>query len=176
MKRLLILLSLVAFLSSCHHGHRYDKWNSGREENENKVIVPSVTKSAFEKHFPKAKKVEWSLEKADEYEAEFLINKSELSAVFDSKGSLLETETPIVETELPQAVKDSLSKEFAGYDLYKTEKIDSKGVISYGMEVKKTANVSFDANGKLIKNEVKKGKENKFERKREKMSSKEKED
>jgi len=176
MKKLLILLSLVALLSSCHHGHRYHKWNTGKEEKESKVIVPSIVKSAFEKQFAKAKNVEWGLEKADEFEAEFIIGKAELSAVFDSKGTLLETETPIVETELPQAVKDSLTKEFAGYDLYKTAKIDAKGVISYEMTVKKTSTLSFDVTGKLIKNEVKKEKDNEVATKCKKKESKEKED
>jgi hypothetical protein len=177
MKKLLILLSLVALLSSCHHGHRYHKWNTGKGEKESKeVIVPSAVKSAFEKQFAKAKNVEWSLEKTDEFEAEFIIGKAELSAVYDSKGTLLETGTPIVETELPQAVKDSLTREFAGYDLYKTEKIDTKGVISYEMKVKKTSTLSFDAKGKLIKNEVKKEKDNDIEYKGKKKESKEKED
>jgi hypothetical protein len=52
----------------------------------------------------------------------------------------------------------------------------TKGVISYEMTVKKTSTLSFDAKGKLIKNEVKKEKDNEVANKGKKKESKEEED
>lgn len=143
MKRLLILSVLFIFIGYCH-------------AQDKKVDVPAAAKTAFAAKFPQATKVKWSLEKAGEYEAEFMLGKVETSAVFDRKGTLLETETEIKESELPEAVKTTLAKDFAGYKLDEIEKTDAKGVISYEMEAKKDGKkyeIVFDANGKLLKKE-----------------------
>jgi hypothetical protein len=143
MKRLMILSVLLAFISYC-------------QAQDKKVEVPAAAKSAFAAKFPQATKVNWSLEKAGEYEADFILGKVETSAVFDTKGTLLETETEIKESELPQAVKNALVKDFAGYKLDEVEKSDIKGIITYEMEAKKDGKkyeVVFNANGKLLKKE-----------------------
>jgi hypothetical protein len=178
MKKLMILLSLAAILCSCHHGHKNHEGKEGKEGKENKeekggkeIVIPTAVNDAFAKLFAKGTDIEWSLEKADVYEAEFTLDKVEMSALFDVKGTLLETETPITENDLPKTVKDSLAKGFAGYTLKEIEKVDAKGIVSYDMEVKKASLLSFDAKGKLVKSEIKKGekdgekKENKKEEK-----------
>ena len=179
MKNLLILLSLAAILCSCHHGNRYHEGREGKENKEEKggkeIVVPTAVNDAFAKLFAKGTDVEWSLEKADVYEAEFTLDKTDMSALFDAKGSLLETETPITENDLPKIVKDSLAKSFAGYTLSEIEKVDAKGVVSYEMEVKKASVLSFDTKGKLVKNEVKKDMGKKDGEKKEKKKE-EKED
>ena len=82
----------------------------------------------------------------------------------DAKGNLLETETEIKESELPQAVKATMAKDFAGYKLDEIEKAtDAKGVTTFEMEATKGKDkleISFDLNGKLIAKEpLKEGKE-----------------
>ena len=179
MKKLLILLSLTAILCSCHHGHKYHEGKEGKENKEEKggkeIVIPTAVNDAFAKQFAKGTDVEWSLEKADVYEAEFMLDKTEMSALFDAKGTLLETETPVLENDLPKTVKDSLAKIFAGYTLKEIEKVDTKGVISYEMEVKKASVVSFDTKGKLVKNEVKKDEYNKGEKDGDKKENKKEE-
>jgi hypothetical protein len=180
MKKLLILLSLTAILCSCHHGHKNHEGKEGKENKEEKggkeIVVPTAVNNAFAKLFAKGTDVEWSLEKADVYEAEFTLDKTDMSALFDAKGTLLETETPVTENDLPKTVKDSLAKGFAGYTLSEIEKTDAKGVASYEMEVKKTSTLSFDTKGKLIKNEVKKDEKNKGKKDGEKKENKEEKD
>lgn len=179
MKKLLILLSLAAILCSCHHGHKNHEGKEGKENKEEKggkeIVIPTAVNDAFAKLFAKGTDVEWSLETTDVYEAEFKLDKTDMSALFDTKGTLLETETPVTENDLPKTVKDSLAKGFAGYTLYEIEKIDAKGVVSYKMEVKKTSVLSFDTKGKLVKNEVKKDKENKGEKDGEKKENRKEE-
>ena len=143
MKRLMILSVLFIFVGYCH-------------AQEKKADAPAAAKAAFAAKFPQAKKVKWSLEKEGEYEAEFVLGKTETSAVFDAKGTLLETETAIKESELPKAVKDALAKDFAGYKLDEVEKADIKGIINYEMEAQKDGKkyeVVFNTNGKLLKKE-----------------------
>jgi hypothetical protein len=124
---------------------------------ESNFIVPELVKKAFALQYPNATKVEWGIEKPDEYEAEFIGDKTEMSAVFDEKGVLLEAETEIDKSKLPSAVKATLSKDFADYKIGEIEKSESKGAISYEMEAKKEKEefeLSFDNNGKLLKKEA----------------------
>jgi hypothetical protein len=120
---------------------------------EKKVIIPEVVKKSFTTHFPNATKVEWGLEKPGEFEAEFTLNKVEMSANLDEKGTLLETESEIKESDLPQEVKATLAKDFAGYKLDEILKADAKGVITFEMTAKKDkkeVSLEFDINGKLL--------------------------
>lgn len=139
----------------------------GQEKNENSkdktVNVPELVKKEFAKKYASATKVKWSLEKVGEYEAEFDMNKKEMSVVIDGKGNLLEVETEIKEAELPQAIKSTLAKDFSGYKINECEKTETKGLISYEMEAKKDKveyELVFDSNGKLLKKEEKKKKDN----------------
>lgn len=158
MKNKLVIVLMVLF--STYAMAQEKKENS----NENKPVnVPELVKKEFAKKYPSASKVKWSLEKAGEYEAEFDLNKSELSVVIDEKGNVLEVEAEIKEAELPQAVKVTLTKDFAGYKIDEVEKTEAKGLISYEMEAKKDKaefELVFDANGKLLKKEEKKEKDN----------------
>ena len=128
------------------------------QEKSEIAEVPAVVKSAFEAKYPKAQKVNWSMEKLGEFEAEFVLNGVESSAVFDSMGQFLESETRIKVSELPQAIKNSISKDFIGYKIGEVEKsTDAKGIAIYEMEasrVKEKYEISFDANGKLLKKEI----------------------
>jgi hypothetical protein len=154
MKKLFILAICMAFLSI---------YCVQAQEKSKKVEVPAVVKSAFDVKYPKAEKVNWGLEKPGEFEAEFVLNSVESSAVFDSKGQFIESETEIRESELPQAIKAAIAKDFAGYKIGEAAKsTDAKGVSTYELEVSKDKEkyeISFDANGKLLKKVVAKEEE-----------------
>jgi hypothetical protein len=121
---------------------------------EKKVIVPDAVKKAFTAQFTNATKIEWGLEKPGEFEAEFKLNKVEMSANFDEKGTLLETESEIKESDLPQAVKATLAKDFGGYKIDEVLKAEAKGVTTFELtsqKDKKEFVLEFDINGKLLK-------------------------
>lgn len=126
--------------------------------NQKDEKIPASAKTGFAAKFPTAQKVKWSVEKPGEFEAEFTQNGVETSALVDAKGTLLETETEIKESELPQAVKATLAKDFAGYKLDEIEKAtDAKSVTTFEMEAAKGKDkleISFDANGKLLGKEL----------------------
>lgn len=126
--------------------------------NQKDDKIPAAAKAGFATKFPTAQKLKWSIEKPGEFEAEFTLNKVETSALLDAKGTVLETETEIKESELPQAVKAALAKDFAGYKPDEIEKAtDAKGSVSYEMEAvkgKEKLEISFDVNGKLLKKET----------------------
>ena len=142
MKKLLVLFVCMALVVGV----------SATNQKEEKI--PAAAKSGFAAKFPTAQKVKWSVEKPGEFEAEFTLNGVETSALVDAKGILLETEAEIKESELPQPVKATLAKDFAGYKLDEIEKAtDTKGVTTFEMEAakgKEKLEISFDASGKLL--------------------------
>ncbi|MCE1188257.1 MAG: hypothetical protein LWX56_03870 [Ignavibacteria bacterium] len=154
MKTKLLIALLITFGS---YAIAQEKKESPKPEKQ--VNVPELVKKEFAAKYPKATKVKWGIEKPGEYEAEFDLNKSEMSVVIDEKGNVLEVETEMKEAELPQAVKATIAKDFAGYKIGEVEKSDAKGVVSYEMEAKKDKaefELVFNGNGKLLKKEEKK--------------------
>ena len=159
MKKLLTVVVCLTFVAFTY----------AKKAGEN---VPAAAKSAFAAKFPTAKKVKWSVEKPGEFEVDFTINNVEQSALVDPRGNILETEIEIKESELPQAVKASIAKDFTGYKKDEfTKATDAKGVVAFEMQVikgKEKFAVEFDANGKLLSKaalkEEKEGKESKEEK------------
>ena len=112
---------------------------------------PAAVKTGFEKHFPGATKVKWDKEGTDEYEAEFQKAGKEYSAVFDSKGTLKETEEEMKPSELPAAVTAYISQHYKNAVIKEAARITTpNGVVTYEAEVNKK-DLLFDATGKFIK-------------------------
>ena len=147
MKKTIIALSLVLCMLN---GYSQVK----KEKAQKPVNVPAMVKKAFTAQYPNVIKVNWSIEKPGEYEAEFNQNKTVVSALYDTKGTLLETESKITESELPQAIKSVLAKEYAAYKIGGVEKNVAKGKVTYEVDAtkaKKESELIFNANGKLVK-------------------------
>jgi hypothetical protein len=142
MKKLLMLIVCLALVTGV----------SAMNQKDEKI--PATAKSGFASKFPTAQKAKWSVEKPGEFEVEFKLNGVETSVLVDEKGNLLETEAEIKESELPQAVKATIAKDFAGYKLDEIEKAtDAKGVTTFEMEAakgKEKLEISFDSTGKLL--------------------------
>ena len=120
--------------------------------------VPLSIKHSLQQNYG-IKDADWDKE-GNNYEASFEQKGKEVSVVFDAIGSILETEREIGKDELPVAVIDVLKKDYPDFELEESAKIDSKGVITYEAEVEKgeqTFDLIFNAQGKLIKKEVKEG-------------------
>jgi hypothetical protein len=157
MKKVILLVALATVLINC-----YCQENKGKADAKKQVNIPQAVKSSFLKEFPKAENAKWEEEKTGEFEAEFVIGKVEMSANFDVNGNLLETESEISETGLPQLIKATLSKDFTGYKIKEVGKTDAKGVVTYEMEAKKDGKeyeLVFDCNGKLLKQKEEKEEE-----------------
>lgn len=122
------------------------------------VEAPKAVQDAFKAKFTNAKSVEWEMEEEGEYEANFKVNKVEMSANFKSDGSWLETETEIKEKNLPEAVKATLKAKYDGYEVEETTKIEKpNGVVQYEAEIEKdeeTLEVIFNANGTVVSSKV----------------------
>ncbi|MEI9947125.1 MAG: PepSY-like domain-containing protein [Chitinophagaceae bacterium] len=119
----------------------------GQKSDESKT--PEAVKDAFSKNFPGVTPG-WEKENGN-YEAEFKKEGHEMSAVFESDGTMTESEMEIETTELPSAALDYIKANYAGETIKEAAKITKvNGEINYEAEVKGT-DLIFDANGTFLK-------------------------
>ena len=115
--------------------------------------VPAAVVKTFKAKYPAVQHATW--EKEDmAYEANFEMNKAETSAIFDANGKFMETESEIAKSALPKAVADAVAKNYAGYKIEETAKIEAKGLVTYEVEVEKgekSMDLIYDEKGKLLK-------------------------
>lgn len=117
--------------------------------------VPLKVKEAFSKKFPNTKVETWQKENIY-YEAEFDINKTETSASFDDSGNLIEIESEIKIADLPETIKQFLSKKEPGKKIKEATIItDANGNKTYEAEVNDIDYV-FDAQGNFVSKEANK--------------------
>lgn len=112
--------------------------------------VPAPVKTAFQKNFPQAKAEKWERE-GDSFEAEFELNETEQSVLFDALGNLLETEIEIELNQLSKVVLDYVEAKYKRKNVKEAAKItDAKGAVTYEVETK-GMDLLFDSSGKFIK-------------------------
>ena len=87
--------------------------------------VPVAVRQAFQAKFPSVKLAEWKIKSDKNYEAEFTLQETEIAAKFDPAGKWLETECEIPASEVPQAVQDTVFKQFKDYKTVETQSVES---------------------------------------------------
>jgi hypothetical protein len=134
-----IIIAASVFITTMAHAQKI------REKD-----IPADVKSSFAKHFANAKATKWEKENGN-YEAEFDLNKTEQSALFDAKGALLETEVEIELSQLPAGVLEYVKAHYANQSVKEAAKItDVKGSVTYEAEIK-GMDLIFDSSGKFVK-------------------------
>lgn len=138
MKKLILLLAVgITTFTAC-------------AQKVKEADVPAPVKAAFTKAYPNSKAGSWEKENGN-YEAEFDLNKTEMSVLIDPSGKITETETGIQVSELPKTVTDYCAKNYAGKKIAEASKIvNAAGVLTYEAEINKM-DVLFDKDGKFIK-------------------------
>jgi hypothetical protein len=116
---------------------------------------PAAVTKAFEKKFPNAKDVKWTKDSPTEWEASFVIEQLEVSAIFSNAGKWLETETELPVAQLPENVSQAILKSYKGYTITEAYKIEStKPGLVYEAELKKglkSKEVLYKEDGKPYK-------------------------
>ena len=125
--------------------------------------VPSAVIDAFKLKYPNSVAKKWSKEDGG-YEVSTEINQMAYDVAFDKTGAWLETERTIKYNDLPDAVKDALSK--SAYGSWETKEVTefespehpflSEIEVSNGKE---KASVHFSKDGNLVKEKKSKGEE-----------------
>ena len=125
---------------------------SGISAQQKTMTPPRPANNSFAKDFPAATGAKWEKEKGN-FEVNFTMNGNKMSAVYDGKGALKETETAIPVASLPAAATNYVQKNYKGVAIKGAAKIiKTGGETVYEAEVNKT-DLLFDLNGKFIKSE-----------------------
>lgn len=115
---------------------------------------PKSVTDNFNSKFSGATKVKWDQEEENEWEAEFKMNGSEMSANFDNAGRWMETEKEMKARQLPSAVQNAVKMQFAGYEIEEASEIETPDFKGYELGIEK-GNEEFEvlvnADGKITK-------------------------
>ena len=116
---------------------------------QKKDEAPAAAKAAFAKAYP-GMKGEWEKEDGN-YEVSFETGGKKMSAIYNSKGTLKESEVEMTVAELPAAISTYMSQHYKGIKVKGAAKITkADGSINYEAAIK-GKDVLFDATGKFIK-------------------------
>jgi hypothetical protein len=136
-----LFVALAAILTTSSFGQKTSKDN-----------IPQVVKDSFMKSFPTVQNEKWEKENQN-FEAEFDLNKEEMSALFSPEGKLIETEVEIAIGDLPAPIINYFSKNLSEKKIKEASKItDAAGKVSFEAEVNGKDYI-FDASGNLLKSE-----------------------
>ncbi len=123
--------------------------------NDQLLTLPALVKTAFSNKYPSVTSIKWGKENAKEYEAEFKLNNTDVSANFKMDGTWVETETTIPANELPAAVTNAVNTKYQGAVYGRTEKIEKPGgkiLYEVNITVKgKKKELELDPNGVIVK-------------------------
>jgi len=117
--------------------------------------LPDVVNNAFIEKFPKAKKVKWSNENIDDFQAEFSYDSLTESTLFSSKGEWQQTSINVPIPILSHLIVVDIKKKYPKQKMNKIVKIENnKKQIYYEIELKKNDEleyVNYDESGNEIK-------------------------
>src|SRR5471030_322955 len=103
--------------------------NTSFSQKITKENVHAPVLETFKARFSIADKTEWEMD-YDKYQCNFNVGNADFSATFDKDGKWLKTESLIKASALPKNIKDFIAKNFPGYKVDNTEKVDTpyKGI------------------------------------------------
>ena len=97
---------------------------------------PKEVQSAFSKKFNAFHEVKWEQED-NEWEAEFKLNGTEMSASFDNIGNWLETETEVRKKDVPAEIIKAVVLKFDGWEMEEIERIEKPDFKGYEIALEK---------------------------------------
>ena len=116
---------------------------------QDKSKTTDAAKAAFAKDFPNVTNVKWDKEDGN-YEVDFVQADKKMSALYNAKGILKETEIAVTAAEIPAAIMPYFKEHYKNVTIKETAKITKPGEINYEIGIK-GKDILFDAKGKFIK-------------------------
>lgn len=141
MKKIFLFIAIIAVTITAH------------AQKSPKIIVPENVSNGFNKKFPNASNVKWEKENEKNYEANFKMNNKKQSALFNTIGIWQESEIEIKISELPETVKQTISKQFIDYKIKEVDKIIKPLSSFYEVELikgKEIIEATFSSNGAFV--------------------------
>lgn len=116
---------------------------------------PKAVTDNFAKKFSSATKVKWDQEEENEWEAEFKMNGTEMSASFDNAGKWMATEAELSEKDLPAAVLKAVKAAYGDWKIEDVESIETPEMKGYELGIEKgkeELEITVTADGKITVN------------------------
>lgn len=116
--------------------------------------VPSIVKNTLMATFPDATDIDWK-KTQNLFEADFDVAHTEYSALIDAAGKIVMVKKDVLLTELPTAVAATIRKDFNGFTVEDSEKIEKAGKVFFQIEMEKSnqkLKPVFSAEGQLLTN------------------------
>ena len=113
---------------------------------------PKAVTDNFAKKFSSATKVKWDQEEENEWEAEFKMNGTEMSASFDNAGKWMATEAELSEKDLPAAVLKAVKAAYGDWKIEDVESIETPEMKGYELGIEKgkeELEITVTADGKI---------------------------
>ena len=127
---------LMVALVSCNNQEATEEETTTEEATEvTDAAPPAAVAEAFATQFP-GMQAEWEQEEANEWEAEFKKDGIEYSAAYDNNGMWIETEHEIDMAMVPEAVKNTLAKDFAEFTVGEAEMAETANGTLFEFELK----------------------------------------
>ena len=144
MRNAIVTTLLAVIFGSCTSG------TLNKQHTEEKQLnVPENVKAVFARQFPNVKNAEWEKE-GKNFEVVFKHSVTETSMIITPSGEILETETEIDSSTLPEAILVYFDTNYRGYKIAEASKIVlNNGTIRYEAEVQ-DKDFIFDNNGVLL--------------------------
>ncbi|MBO9584778.1 MAG: PepSY-like domain-containing protein [Flavobacterium sp.] len=112
--------------------------------------IPNVVKLTFLKSYPNQTNVKWEKEKGN-YEANFVVGKTQHAMLLDSNGNILETEEEISVKKLPANALAYIQKTYKNKKIKEAAIItDAHGTVTFEAQVT-SIDLIFDKQGTYIK-------------------------
>ena len=143
-------LFVAAFAALFAMGLNAQDRKQGQDINQSEA--PEAVMETFNEAFASAKGVEWEKD-GDTYKADFELNGEDKEVKITESGELEMVKTEIRQRDLPQAVQETLSKDYADYDLDDFSKVEKGGMTKYKVKAEKgnmKEILMFDSSGKKI--------------------------
>ncbi len=102
----------------------------------NAITPPEAVSKSFAKKFPTATNVSWGKENAKEFEAEFKLNGSPVSANFLTDGTWIETETGMTIADLPAKVAAAVKAKFPEWTITEADHLDTPKGNNFEVDLK----------------------------------------
>ncbi|HRO39969.1 MAG TPA: PepSY-like domain-containing protein [Flavobacteriales bacterium] len=120
--------------------------------------LPAPVTTAFAKAFPKAMDIEWK-QKGEQYKVEFETGlfRNDHEAWFDATGKLLRHEEEVSASDLPEAVKAAIAKDFPDFRTDDVKRIEAEGATTWIVELQNGPTewkVAYDAAGKQLQKQA----------------------
>ena len=143
MKKILVLLSAFLLISVV-----------GFSQQITADKVPAAVNDAFTKKYPAATDVKYEMAKTD-FVVAFKDKEVGMYANFNSRGEWLQTETIVLESDVPKEVLTSVATNFVDYIITAVTKMDGPNdVVNYILDLKKgneIIEIKFSPKGDVLK-------------------------